>query len=82
MVMAMIEERLGPTAELELPREVLEKLICPNCHREESLFISLGKAREDLAACLYCPGVRREVITFFKIRGTENFIDRPLAGIG
>ena len=81
-LLSIARQRLGPTAELELPREVLEKLICPSCRREEPLFISLGKAQEALAACPHCPGARREVLTFFKIRGNEPFLDRPLAQIG
>ena len=75
-------ERLGPGAELELARDVLEKMVCPQCKREERMFISLGKAKGDLADCPHCPGVRREVVTFFKIRGDEAFLDRPLAEIG
>lgn len=81
-LLELARQRLGATAELELARDVLEKLACPKCAREESLFISLGKASADLAECPNCPGVRREVVTFFKIRGTESFLDRPLAEIG
>ena len=75
-------ERLGPTAELEFARDVLEKMVCPKCGREEAMFISLGKAKGDLADCPNCPGTRREVVTFFKVRGSEPFLDRPLAEIG
>ena len=81
-LLSRARELLGPTAELELARDVLEKMICPQCKQEESLFISLGKATADLAECPRCPGVRREVVTFFKIRGTETFIDQPLSQIG
>jgi adenylyltransferase/sulfurtransferase len=81
-LLTMARERLGENAELELARDVLEKLVCPNCKGEESVFISLGKAKEDLAACPHCPGARREVVTFFKIRGDEVFLDRPLSEIG
>ena len=73
--------RLGPTAELELPRDVLEKLVCPNCHEEEQLFSSLGKVKSDKANCPRC-AVPREVVTFYKIRGSESFMDRTLAEIG
>ena len=81
-LLAKAREHLGPTAELELARDVLEKLVCPKCGREESMFISLGKAKGDLADCPNCAGARREVVTFFKIRGDEAFIDRPLSQIG
>jgi molybdopterin/thiamine biosynthesis adenylyltransferase len=82
-LLAMARERLGESAELELGREVLEKLVCPKCGREEPLFISLGKAGDELADCPHCPpGTRREAVTFFKVRGDEAFLDRPLAEIG
>ncbi len=73
---------LGAGTELELGRDVLEKMVCPKCGREESLFISLGQARPGLAECPHCPGTRREPVTFFKIRGDESFAGRPLAEIG
>ena len=81
-LLARARERLGPLAELEFARDVLEKLVCPQCAREEAMFISLGKAKGELAYCPHCPGVRREVVTFFKVRGNEPFLDRPLAEIG
>jgi len=73
---------LGPSATLELAREVLEKLICPTCKREEKLFASLGKVNGEKAWCPHCKDVRREVITFHAIRGDEDFLDRPLAQVG
>jgi adenylyltransferase/sulfurtransferase len=73
---------LGPTAELELGRDVLEKMVCPNCRTEEPLFVSLGQVKSDKAACPSCGHARREVVTFYKIRGSESFMDRTLADIG
>ena len=81
-LLALAKKHLGPDAELELARDVLEKMICPKCKTEEPVFTSLGKAKSDLANCPNCPGVRREVTTFFKIRGNEPFINRPLSEIG
>lgn len=75
-------QRLGVAAELELARDVLEKLKCPACHEEETLFASLGRVPADKAACPHCPDARRDVVTFYKIRGTEKFLDRTLAQIG
>jgi adenylyltransferase/sulfurtransferase len=80
--LAEARRRLGPSAELELARDVLEKLVCPNCHREESLFASLGKVKSAAANCPHCPGARREVVTFYKIRGNEPFQGKTLAQIG
>ncbi|HSV13512.1 MAG TPA: ThiF family adenylyltransferase [Tepidisphaeraceae bacterium] len=74
--------RLGAGAELELARDVLEKLVCPKCGATEELFASLGNVKAEKANCPNCPGVRREVVTFYKIRGDESFLDRPLAAIG
>ena len=73
---------LGEAAELELARDVLEKLVCPRCRQEEILFASLGRVSAEKANCPNCPGARREVVTFYKIRGTESFLDRALADIG
>ena len=73
---------LGPAAELELARDVLEKMVCPNCHAEELLFVSLGQVKSDKAACPSCRAAKRDVVTFYKIRGTESFMDRTLAQIG
>jgi molybdopterin/thiamine biosynthesis adenylyltransferase len=81
-LLELARERVGSAAVIELARDVLEKLVCPQCGREEELFISLGKAKAGMADCPHCPGVRREVVTFFKIRGNEAFIDRPLGDIG
>lgn len=81
-VLRLARERLGPDATIELAREVLHKLVCPKCGGEQEAFVSLGKATDDLAACRNCPGVRREAVTFFKIRGDEPYISRPLAEIG
>jgi molybdopterin/thiamine biosynthesis adenylyltransferase len=73
---------LGPQAELELGRDMLEKLRCPHCGKEEELFASLGKVPAAKAACPHCGEAHREVMTFYKIRGTESFLDRTLEEIG
>lgn len=82
---ALLDEarrRLGPSAELELGRDVLEKLVCPKCGAAEMMFTSMGKVKADQAFCPRCGDVRREVVTFYKVRGDESFLDRTLAGIG
>lgn len=78
---------LGPGTELELGRDVLEKLACPKCGAVEAMFRSLGKVSGDLAWCPSCRragrgDVRREVVTFYKIRGDESFLGRTPAAIG
>lgn len=81
-LLAVARQVLGPTAELELGRDVLQKLVCPACGEAQEMFTSLGRVMADQASCRKCPGVRREVVTFYKVRGTEAFLDRPLAAIG
>jgi adenylyltransferase/sulfurtransferase len=80
--LAEAKKLLGPEAELELARDVLEKMVCPNCHADELLFVSLGQVKSDKAACPKCKAAKREVVTFYKIRGTESFLDRTLAQLG
>src|SRR5262249_54961815 len=46
--------QLGEESHLELAREVLEKLVCTSCGREERLFASLGRVSADKAACPHC----------------------------
>jgi adenylyltransferase/sulfurtransferase len=74
--------RLGEGTHLELARDVLEKLVCPKCGREEQLFASLGRVSAGKSFCPHCPDVRRDVKTFYKIQGDEGFLDMPLAKIG
>ncbi|HET6248278.1 MAG TPA: ThiF family adenylyltransferase [Tepidisphaeraceae bacterium] len=81
-LLALARHHLGESAELELARDVLEKLVCPRCHREEVLFASLGRVPAEKAICPHCPDGRRDVVTFYKIRGNEKFLDRTLAEIG
>lgn len=73
---------LGPHAQLELARDVLEKLVCPACKAEEEQFVSLGQVKSDKAPCPACGAERREAVTFYKIGGDEDFLNRPLAEIG
>jgi len=80
--LAAARNLLGPDAELELGRDVLEKLVCPRCREEEAVFTSLGRVKAGKAFCPRCPEVRREAVTFYKIRGHEPFLDKTLAQIG
>ena len=81
-LLAEARRRLGADAHLELARDVLEKLVCPSCGLEETLFASLGRVSADKALCPSCVNVRRDVVTFYRIRGNETFLDRTLAQIG
>jgi molybdopterin/thiamine biosynthesis adenylyltransferase/predicted RNA-binding Zn-ribbon protein involved in translation (DUF1610 family) len=75
-------QELGESVELEFARDMLEKLTCPACGDEETMFCSLGKTHADQARCPKCNEDGRDVSTFYKIRGDEPFVDRTLAEIG
>ena len=81
-VLNFARERISPDTELEVVRDMLERLVCPQCDAEEELFTSLGRVRSEKAFCLNCPGIRRHVVTFYRIRGNESFLDRTLAELG
>jgi hypothetical protein len=50
------------------------------------MFVSLGRVPASAAWCPACRragrDVRREVVTFYKVRGDETFLDRTPAAIG
>src|SRR5690606_6019151 len=58
---------LGDGTQVELTRDVLEKLVCPRCGQEEQLFASLGRVPMERSYCPRCPGERREVVTFYRL---------------
>jgi hypothetical protein len=73
--------KLGDETVLELGRDILEKLICPNCNNEEEIFSSLGNVRLSQGICPNC-GKDREVRTFYTISGDAPFKDKTFAQIG
>jgi adenylyltransferase/sulfurtransferase len=75
-------QRQLPGVQLESCRDVLQSLDCPRCGTSEKLFVSLGKVRAEKAFCPQCPGVRREVKTFFRIGDDPELMDRTLGQIG
>jgi adenylyltransferase/sulfurtransferase len=72
----------GEKAEIELSRDVLEKLVCPKCGHSEPLFQSLGKIRATQAVCPNCNDNHREPVLFNRIRGNETFLSSTPAQIG
>jgi adenylyltransferase/sulfurtransferase len=81
-LLSQARELLGDEAEIELGRDVLEKLVCPQCQREEVCFTPLSRVRTGAAWCPHCVDSRREVVTFHKLCGGEPFLDRTLADLG
>ncbi|MDR2438594.1 MAG: ThiF family adenylyltransferase [Planctomycetaceae bacterium] len=81
MLQSLAIEKLGDETVLELGRDILEKLICPNCNNEEEIFSSLGNVHLSQGVCPNC-GKDREVKTFYTISGDVSFKDKTLAQIG
>jgi adenylyltransferase/sulfurtransferase len=81
-LLAEARQILGPDATLELARDVLKSLDCPNCGESESVNVSLGKVQAGRAYCPKCTDVRRDVRTFYRIDSQSDILDRPLAEIG
>ncbi len=80
-LLSIARQRMGDDTVLELGRDVLASLRCPECQETEKVFMSLGKAKGSLAVCPKC-GKRREVETVFTIRGEEDFCDKTFAELG
>ncbi|MDR1926054.1 MAG: ThiF family adenylyltransferase [Planctomycetaceae bacterium] len=78
---ALAIEKFGEGTVLELGRDILEKLVCPNCNEAEDVFTSLGNVRLSQGTCPKC-GKDREVKTFYTIRGDVSFADKTFAQIG
>ena len=81
-LLEVARERLGPHAQLEFARDMIEKLVCPKCSRAEPIFASVSSVDPARVFCPCCPGTRREVVTFYKVRGDEPFAKEPLSAIG
>jgi len=80
-LLAIARETLGSETILETGRDLLEKLVCPACGKEEEMFVSLGKVSKSAGICPGCGG-NREVQSFFTINGDEHFVNRTFAEIG
>ncbi len=79
--LAWAREALGPSARLELSRELLLGLDCPECGRSEQKFQALSKITEDEGLCPQCRA-RRVPRLFHGLDGGEDFLDLPLAALG
>jgi molybdopterin/thiamine biosynthesis adenylyltransferase len=80
-MLQLAADRLGQKVELELVREVLHKLVCSRCKAQALLFASPGSVKAGQESCPVC-GAAREVVTFSKFRGEDDFLDRKLAEAG
>ncbi len=55
-LLARARKDLGPEAVVGLSRDIIVRLVCPDCGRSDERFASLGKVKESEAAC---PALRR-----------------------
>jgi molybdopterin/thiamine biosynthesis adenylyltransferase len=72
---------LGGDVVIEFSRDVIQKLTCMTCSREETLFVPLGSVRFEQGKCPH-DGEMRVVRTAHSYSGAEEFGDRPLARLG
>lgn len=86
-LLAQVRELLGPATQLEFARDIVQALSCPSCQESQEFFGAPTHLKPAQLDCPDCAGqqehrVRRELITFYKLRGDEAFLDRTLAEIG
>lgn len=72
---------LGPTARLELARELLGGFDCPGCGEAEEVLRPLAAASEDDARCPRC-AARRAPRLYHALEGGEPALARTLAELG
>jgi molybdopterin/thiamine biosynthesis adenylyltransferase len=76
------QRQLGSSSvNLEFSRDVIHKLVCPNCHAEEELFVAVGTVAYKRGQCPAC-GHMRAVITAHGYTGVESFGERSLDRLG
>ena len=80
-LLKLAKKQFGDDTVLELGRDILESMSCPNCKAVENMYMSLGKATNSLSPCPKC-GAKREVNTIFTISGTEALLDKTFSEIG
>jgi adenylyltransferase/sulfurtransferase len=81
-LLGIARENLGGDAELEFAREIVSSLTCPKCGEKQDVNRALGSVAASEAWCPKCTDVRRDVQTFYKIRGDEPFVSLTAAEVG
>jgi molybdopterin/thiamine biosynthesis adenylyltransferase len=66
---------------LEFSRDVIHKLVCPQCHAEEELFAAVGSVKYERGKCSQC-GEMRVVVTMHSYDGTGEIGARSLESLG
>jgi adenylyltransferase/sulfurtransferase len=72
---------LGGDVVLEFSRDVIQKLVCPACGKEEELFVPVGSLGYEQGRCS-CSGEMRAVHTVHAYSGSEPFGSRRLNELG
>jgi hypothetical protein len=81
-LLASAQKELGSKeVTLEFSRDVVHKLACNGCGREEELFAAVGTVPYGRGKCPSC-GEMRSVITVHGYTGNETFGERPLDQLG
>jgi molybdopterin/thiamine biosynthesis adenylyltransferase len=76
------QEDLGRSdVTIEFSRDIIHKLVCPQCHGEEERFASVGSIDVEEGRCPK-DGEMRIVVTAHGFSGTEEFGDRTLDKMG
>jgi molybdopterin/thiamine biosynthesis adenylyltransferase len=68
-------------AVIEFSRDVIQKLVCPNCGKEEEVFAAVGSMNYQAGVCPD-DGHRRAVIAVHSYSGAESFGQRRLSELG
>jgi adenylyltransferase/sulfurtransferase len=66
---------------IEFSRDIVHKLACPSCGREEEIFAPVGAVRADRARCPH-DGVTRTVAAIHNYTGREEYGRRRLSELG
>jgi molybdopterin/thiamine biosynthesis adenylyltransferase len=66
---------------LEFSRDIIHKLACPTCGREEEMFVPLGGVNREQARCP-ADGVTRAVVAIHSYSGSEDYGGRKLSALG
>lgn len=71
----------SPSVTIDFSRDVLHKLVCPQCNSEEILFAPLGSVSYEGGRCPK-DGTRRIVEALHRYTGNESFGSRRLSELG
>lgn len=82
MLLNEAERLMGGEAVLELNREILAELTCPQCGATEEVYGSLGKFTVDQARCTKCPDTMRTPRIFHQFSAADLCLDRTLDQLG